>query len=72
EIGHIDLTIDGFIPISAIEKQDTEAEPGDGWYILFSDFVFSGVSSHTLTAVLSSGGQILDTWTFVLYAILGG
>ncbi|MDD5510418.1 MAG: hypothetical protein PHI12_06395, partial [Dehalococcoidales bacterium] len=42
EIGHIDLTIDGFIPISAIEKQDTEAEPGDGWYILFSDFVFSG------------------------------
>ena len=73
-IGHMELTIrkpDGTqVKPAAVENQDRSANPGGGWIVGFDGVVLDQTGTYQATAVLSSGGQTLDTFTFN-FAVVG-
>jgi len=70
--GHIDLIVtypDGSeVSLIAVTNQDREATPGNGWSIQFQPFASTQEGTYSLTATLSSNGQVLDSKTFELIA----
>jgi len=72
--GHVDLEItypDGTREtLSATYGQDTEGSLGSGDVVKFQPFVSTQEGTYTLTATLSSAGQVLDSVPFTLVTLL--
>ena len=72
-VGHVDLVVtypDGTKhTLLATQNQDREATPGSGYYVQFEPFTTSQEGTYTVTATLSSAGQVLDSVTFTLVGV---
>ncbi len=70
--GHVDLVVvhpDGTrATLSAVLNQDKEASFHSGYYVQFAPFLATQEGTYTLEATLTTGGQLLDSWTFTLVA----
>ena len=57
------------VDLTAVVNQDKTATPGNGYSVQFTEFQSSQEGTYTLTAQLTSQGQVLDTEIFTLVAI---